>query len=73
MSSLNFLDAADCRLEAQAKVNEWMKGFMATYYEPLVRAMINQAIMGAQHSPMIDQQKLNGLLSPQGRARMGEM
>ena len=73
MSSLNFMDAADCRLEAQARVNEWKQEFMLAYYEPLVRAMINQALEGAQRSPMIDRQKLDGMLTPQGRARLRGM
>lgn len=71
--SVTILDTQDCMLVAQAQVMEWEQEFMLRYYEPLVKAMINQAIQGAQRSPMIDQQKLDGMLSPQGQNRLRGM
>lgn len=71
--SLTFVDANDCTLTAQAKVAEWEKEFMASYYQPLIELIVKMAIEGAARSPMIDQQKLDGRLSPQGRARLRGM
>ena len=66
----NISDALDSYLTSKAKINGWTRDFMVEWYEPLIKMTIQQGIEGMKEHPNINNQKLEGGLSPKARARL---
>lgn len=66
---MNIADALDSYLSAKVQIGEWKQEFDAKFYEPVGKMIVNLALEGARKSPMIDQNKLEGLLSPSAKQK----
>jgi hypothetical protein len=66
---MNIADALDSYLSAKVQIGEWKQEFDAEFYEPLGKMLINLALESARKSPMIDQNKLEGMLSPSAKRK----